>query len=58
MGRKDYIVFDVMADGRFICTLKYPHCSLFKVDMDDMMAFAMKKRPTLKYERNIELWIC
>ena len=41
-------VFDVMLDGRFICTLKYKYCALFPIDFEDLTKFDLKKRPTLK----------
>ena len=41
-------VFDVMLDGRFICTLKYKYCALFTIDFKDLTKFVLKKRPTLK----------
>lgn len=28
-------VFDVMLNGRFVCTLKYKYCALFPIDYDD-----------------------
>lgn len=27
-------VFDVMLNGRFICTLKYKYCALFPIDLE------------------------
>ena len=41
-------VFDVMLDGRFICTLKYKYCALFPIDFEDLEKFVLQKRPTLK----------
>ena len=40
--------FDIMLNGRFICTLKYKYCSLFPIDFEDLIKFVLKKRPTLK----------
>lgn len=40
--------FDVMLNGRFICTLKYKYCALFQIDFEDLEKFVLKKRPTLK----------
>ena len=28
-------VFDIMLNGRFICTLKYKYCALFPIDFED-----------------------
>lgn len=41
-------IFDVMLDGRFICTLKYKYCVLFPIDLEELNKFILKKRPTLK----------
>ena len=32
-------VFDVMLNGRFICTLKYKYCALFPIDFEDLEKF-------------------
>lgn len=40
--------FDVMLNGRFVCTLKYKYCALFPIDFEDLKKFVFKKRPTLK----------
>ena len=42
------LVFDVMLNGRFICTLKYKYCVLFPIDFEDLTKFVLKKRPTSK----------
>lgn len=39
--------FDVMLNGRFICTLKYKYCALFPIDFEELKKFILKKRPTL-----------
>ena len=36
-------VFDVMLNGRFICTLKYKYCALFPIDFEDLEKFVLKK---------------
>lgn len=41
-------VFDVMLNGRFVCTLKYKYCALFPIDFEDLTKFILKKRPTLR----------
>lgn len=41
-------VFDVMLNGRFVCTLKYKYCALFQIDFEVLTKFILKKRPTLK----------
>ena len=47
LGMKTF-VFDVMLNGRFICTLKYKYCALFPIDFEDLEKFVLKKRPILK----------
>lgn len=41
-------VFDVMLNGRFVCTLKHKYCPLFPIDAEDLTMFVLKNRPTLK----------
>lgn len=41
-------VFDVMLNGRFVCTLKYKYCAHFPIDLEDLEKFVLQKRPTLK----------
>ena len=41
-------IFDVMLDGRFICTLKYKYRALFPIDLENLEKFVLQKRPTLK----------
>lgn len=41
-------IFDVMLNGRFICTLKYKCCALFPIDFEDLEKFVLLKRPTLR----------
>lgn len=42
------IVFDVMLDGRFVCTLSMPYCPLFPLTGEEVKTFVESKRPTLK----------
>lgn len=44
---RDFI-FDVMLNGRFVCTLNYPFCPLFTLTQKELEEFVEKKRPTLK----------
>lgn len=41
-------VFDVMLNGRFICTLKCKYCALFPIDFEDLKKFILSKKPSLK----------
>lgn len=36
-------VFDVMLNGRFVCTLKYKYCALFPIDFEDLTKFIPQK---------------
>lgn len=48
--------FDVMKDGRFVCTLNYRYCPLFPVTVKDLEEYVISKRPTLRGQRfNIEI---
>ena len=47
LGMKTF-VFDVMLNGRFVCTLKYKYCALFPIDFEDLTKYILKKRPTLR----------
>ena len=40
--------FDVMLNGRFICTLKYEYSTLFPIDLEELDKFILDKRPSLK----------
>ena len=48
-------VFDVMLDGRFVCTLKYKYCALFPIDFEELEKFVLLKRPTLR-GKDLELY--
>lgn len=41
-------IFDVMLDGRFICTLKYKYCALFPIDFEELEKYVLLKRSTLR----------
>lgn len=41
-------VFDVMPNGRFVCTLKYKYCALFPIDFKDLEKYILSKKPSLK----------
>ena len=42
------LIFDVMLNGRFVCTLKYKFCLLFPIELGDLKKFIESKRPSLK----------
>lgn len=41
-------VFDVMLNGRFVCTLKYKYCALFPIDFEDLKKFVLEMRLSLR----------
>jgi Zn-finger protein len=42
------LIFDVMLNGRFVCTLCYKYCPLFPLSENKLHDFVVSKRPTLK----------
>lgn len=54
---KDFIRIEILANGAYRGEVRYPHCPLFKLDVDDMVKFIYEKRPTLKYEDKVDLWL-
>ena len=42
------LIFDVMLNGRFVCTLKYRFCPLFPTMEEELAKFVEDKRPSLK----------
>lgn len=47
---------DVMLHDRFIFTLRYQYCPLFKLDLQDVYSKVIEKRPSLK-GKPIEIWL-
>lgn len=50
------LLVDVMLHDRFVFTLRYQYCPLFKLDLKDMYSKVIEKRPSLK-GKPIELFI-
>lgn len=42
------LTFDVMLNGRYVCTLKYDYCPLFPVEASRLSDFVESKRPSLR----------
>ncbi len=40
--------FDVMLNGRFVCSLKYQYCPMFPITEEELSRFVESKRPSLK----------
>ncbi len=53
---KKVLFVDVMLHDRFIFTLRYQYCPLFKLDLQDVYSKVIEKRPSLK-GKPIELWL-
>ena len=45
-----------MLHDRFIFTLRYQYCPLFKLDLQDVYSKVIEKRPSLK-GKPIEIWL-
>ncbi len=45
---KKVLFIDVMLHDRFVFTLKYSYCPLFKIDLDDVYSKVIEQKPTLK----------
>lgn len=48
MAKKEYLTFDVMCEERFITTMHYEHCSLFKLDLKELHKWILGRLPPLK----------
>lgn len=44
----EIFTFDIMLNGRFVCTLKYKYNSIFPIELEELEKFVLSKRPTLK----------
>ena len=53
---KKVLFVDVMLHDRFIFTLRYQYCPLFKLDLQDVYSKVIEKRPSLK-GKPIEIWL-
>lgn len=42
------LIFDVMLDGRFVCTLRYKYHPAVPVSVGKLIDFVINKCPTLK----------
>ena len=42
------LMFDVMLNGHFVCTLRYKYCPLFPIEERALYDFVISKRPTLR----------
>ena len=51
------IFLDIMLAGRFVFTLRYRYCPVFPLDLADISAEVIKKRPTLK-DKPFEIYAC
>lgn len=54
---KDFIRIEILVNGIYRGEVHYPHYPLFRLDINDMTRFLYEKRPSLKYEKEVEIWI-
>ena len=45
------VIFDVMCRDIFIMQYKYKHCSLFAIDIEEVINEVVAKRPSLRSKR-------
>jgi len=55
----DKLNIDVMTMGgaKFYCSMEYPYNPLFKVELEDILRYVYEKRPLLKYEKDVKIFI-
>ena len=53
------IKIEILANGWYRGKMTYypPHLPLTLRDLDDIMDFVFRKRPTLKYEKDVHIFI-
>ena len=56
-AQKNYKRIEILVNGIYRGEVRYPHCPLFRLDLNDMTRFLYEKRPSLKYEKEVEIWI-
>lgn len=44
----DELKFDVMLNGRYVCSMTYKHCRAFVITEKEITRFVEEKRPSLK----------
>lgn len=44
----EIIPIDVMQGGRFVVTIRYRHCPVFRLDFEDICTKIFKRRPSLQ----------
>lgn len=42
------LIFDIMLNDRFVCTMRYKFCPLFPIVYEELIAFIETKRPSLR----------
>ena len=47
----DELKFDVMLNGRYVCTMTYKYCHAFVITEDEITKFVEDKRPSLKVKK-------
>lgn len=44
-------VFDIMLNGRFVCTLKYKYCALFPIDFEELKKYIVHPQKETYFDR-------
>lgn len=42
-----YIHIDIMVNGRYLCTMRKPHCPAFRLSIQELRDYIEKQRPSL-----------
>ena len=52
------INIDIMKGDRYLKTIQYKHCEVFKLDLNDVIKFIEEKNPTLVGKPNWSAVLC
>lgn len=47
----------ILGGAKFLCTLTYQYNPLFKVKYVDVLEYVYQKRPSLKYRKDVHLYL-
>lgn len=55
----DKLNIDVMTMGgaKFYCSMEYPYNPMYKVELEDILRYVYEKRPLLKYEKDVKIFV-
>ena len=52
-----HVSFDIMSCGKYICTLRMPYPPQSKVSLKRLVEYAYSKRPSVRYMKDVELYV-